>query len=139
MKSKHQTGGKLEPQNQSKQHLLFCGLSSEPVTKRKYAKVSSSDGIQGTEAWNNYEYCQNNRKVLANQWILELKELSIGWGSPRGTWTAGEGQEPQKHAVIISTIDERVYFVFSRQNSFSYLTNFHVKLFISHWYKQMFR
>ena len=79
------------------------------VTKSKYAKVSSSAGIQGTEASSNYEDCQSNRKVLANQWTLELSQGAEHLlGSPRGTWTAGEGQELNKCAVIIPVIDESI-------------------------------
>lgn len=44
------------------------------MTKRKYAKVRSSDGIQGAEAWDNYEYSQSNRKALANQWTPVLSQ-----------------------------------------------------------------
>lgn len=54
------------------------------VRKRKYAKVRSSDGLQRTEAWNNYKYSQSNRKVLANQGTLELgQEAELLLGTPQ--------------------------------------------------------
>lgn len=42
------------------------------VTERKYAKVRAQMASrEGAEAWNNYEFSQRNRKVLANQWKQE--------------------------------------------------------------------
>lgn len=79
------------------------------VTKRKYAKVRSSDGIQGAEAWDNYEYSQSNRKALANQWTPVLSQGAEHLlGIPRGTWAVCEGEELEKHAVIIYVTDKSI-------------------------------
>lgn len=32
---------------------------------------------EGAEAWNNYEFSQRNRKVLANQWKQEKKLIYL--------------------------------------------------------------
>lgn len=58
-------------------------LVQNMVTERKYAKVRSSDGIQGAEAWHNYEYPQSKRKGQANQWTPLLSQGRVSAGDPK--------------------------------------------------------